>query len=139
VALRRKRKRVGAGETEEVPMTPMIDIVFQLLVYFIFTLKPEDVMAHLDVFRPSPEATREETQTPPKMIRIVVFPDGYTINDRTVTLQELERLLGKLAALDREQTILIACTSMSRHESLIKVLDLCAKVGLVNLSVISTN
>jgi len=120
-------------------MTPMIDIVFQLLVYFIFTLKPEDVMAHLDVFRPSPEATREETQTPPKMIRIVVFPDGYTINDRTVTLQELERLLGKLAALDREQTILIACTSMSRHESLIKVLDLCAKVGLVNLSVISTN
>ncbi|HIE10467.1 MAG TPA: hypothetical protein EYP62_02530, partial [Kiritimatiellae bacterium] len=94
---------------------------------------------HLDVFRPSPEAAREESRTPPEMIRIVVFPDGYTINDRTVSLEELGRLLIKLAALDREQTIMIACTSMSRHESLIEVLDLCARAGLVNLSVISTN
>ena len=139
MAFKRQRKRADTGLVGEIPMTPMIDIVFQLLVYFLVTLKPQDVIAHLDVFRPSPEATREETRTPPKMIRIVVFPDGYTINDRTVSLEELGRLLMKLAALDREQTIMIACTSMSRHENLIEVLDLCARAGLVNLSVISTN
>ena len=44
----------------ELPMTPMIDVVFQLLIYFIVTIQPVDVLANLDVFRPSPEAKQEQ-------------------------------------------------------------------------------
>lgn len=120
-------------------MTPMIDVVFQLLIYFLVTIKPIDVIAHLDVFRPSPEAKQEKPEQPPKMIRIAIFPDGFTINDRAVPLSELDRLLGKLAAIDTTQTILIMCTADSPHKGLIQVLDLCAKTGLVNLSVVSMN
>jgi biopolymer transport protein ExbD len=134
------RKRVKpAAENPEIPMTPMIDVVFQLLIYFIVTMKPVDVVAHLDVFRPSSEAAADETTTPPKLIKIVIFPDGYTINDRPVTVPELERLLDKLAALDKNQTILITCGSLSPHKSLVRVLDLCSKSGLKNLSVLSAN
>ena len=73
------------------------------------------------------------------MIRIAIFPDGFTINDRPVDLPELDRLLSKLASIDKNQTILIMCTALSPHENLIRVLDLCAKSRLVNLSVVSTN
>ena len=123
----------------DLPMTPMIDVVFQLLIYFLVTIHPVDVVANLDVFRPSPEAQKEKPDTPPKMIRITVFADAFLINDRPVDAAELDRLLSKLASIDKTQTILIMCTSLSPHERLITVLDLCAKSGLVNLSVVSTN
>lgn len=133
---RRIRKSVESGE---VQMTAMIDVVFQLLIYFVVTIKPVDVISHLDVYRPSPESKKEQLQTPPKMIRIQIYPDGFTINDRAVGVSEMDTLLARLASIDTKQTIMIMATALSRHEDLIKVLDLCAKSGLQNLSVISTN
>ncbi len=136
---RRKRRNAAGQGQDDVQMTAMIDVVFQLLVYFIVTLQPEDVITHLDVFRPSPEKQQEQTQTPPKMIRIQIYPDGITINDKYVTIPDLDRLLDKLAAIDTKQSIMIMCTAQSNHEDLVRVLDLCAKSDLTNLSVISTN
>lgn len=135
----RERKRDHSGESGELNMTAMIDVVFQLLIFFLVTQKPIDTMANLDVSRPSPESKQEQMQTPPKMIRIQIYPDGFTINDRPVGLSEMEGLLAKLAGIDKNQTIMIMCAALSRHEDLVRVLDLCAKTGLVNLSVISTN
>lgn len=134
MARERKRAQLPAAD---LPMTPMIDVVFQLLIYFLVTIQPRDVLAHLDVFRPSPDP-RQQQQEKPKMIRIVVFPDGYTINDRPVDMEELGHLLTRLAGIDPNQTILITCTAASHHERLIWVLDLCAKNKLTNLSVVST-
>lgn len=134
----RKRKR-NSGDSLDLNMTAMIDVVFQLLVYFIVTIQPVDVIAHLDVFRPSPEKKQEQLQTPPKMIRIQIYPDGFTMNDRPVGLREMETLLNRLASIDTKQTIMIMVTALSKHDALIQVLDLCAKNGLQNLSVISTN
>jgi biopolymer transport protein ExbD len=138
MAQKRSRRKVET-EASDIPMTPMIDVVFQLLIYFLVTIKPVDVVAHLDVFRPSPEKTQEKSETPPKMIRITVYPDGFTINDKVVDLKQLDRLVTKLASFDKDQTILIMVTSQSPHEKLVQVLDLCAKSGLNNLSVVSTN
>lgn len=134
--IRRVKRTADEGTVE---MTAMIDVVFQLLVYFIVTIQPVDVVAHLDVFRPSPEAKSEQLQTPPKMIRIQIYPDGFSINDRPVNLGELDGLLTKLSAIDTKQTIMIMATALSRHEGLVQVLDLCAKNNLSNLSVISMN
>lgn len=135
---KRKRQRKSL-ESGEVQMTAMIDVVFQLLVYFIVTIQPVDVIAHLDVFRPSPDKQTEQLQTPPKMIRIAILPDGFAMNDRLVGLSEMEGLLGRLAAIDTKQTIMIMVTGQSEHDSLVRVLDLCAKFGLKNLSVVSSN
>ena len=132
----RKRKKPDSPAVE-LPMTPMIDVVFQLLIYFLVTIQPKDVIAHLDVFRPSPEKRQEQTDKPPKMIRVRIYPDVFTINDKPVDKKEMDRLLSKLASIDTSQTILIECTTASPHEKLIQVLDLCAKSGLTNLSVIS--
>ena len=46
-------------------MTPMIDVVFQLLIYFIVTIKPIDVVTNLDVFRPAPDKSApKDTRLP---------------------------------------------------------------------------
>jgi biopolymer transport protein ExbD len=134
MARKRKKSEIHAGELN---LTAMIDVAFQLLSFFIITVHPVDVMTLLDVFRPSPEKKADRPSTPPRMIKIMIFQDGFSINDRPVELQDLDRLLTKLAGLDKTQTILIMCASQSPHGRLVDVLDLCAKSGLINLSVVS--
>jgi len=133
-----RKRRKPAELASELPLTPMIDVVFQLLIYFIVTIKPIDIFAHLEVSRPSPEDKRERVEIP-NLLRINIFKEGYTFNDRPVSTTELERLLSRAAALQKDQHLLIMASTSSEHSQLIAVLDLCAKYELTKLSVISTN
>lgn len=119
-------------------MTPMIDVVFQLLIYFLVTFSTPDVLAQLDISRPAPDAAAPAGSTPPRMIRVEIATDNlYRLNGRTVSRPELSGLLTRLAGICTEQTVLIVCEGPSRHEQLVSVLDLCAGLGLANLSVVS--
>ncbi len=136
----KKRKKTASGAAE-LEMTPMIDVVFQLLIYFVVTMKPMDIAAHLDVFSPGgrPPPEDEEFEEPPGMIRIVVSPDEYRINDRAVDVERMRTVLRVLAGHGTDQTIMIRTHPDSEHRRLVEVLDSCASVGLHNLSIITTN
>ena len=133
--MRRVRK---SQENPELSMTPMIDVVFQLLIFFIVTLKAEDILAHLDVSRPAPDSQQTKEQDI-ELVEILVGHQqtGFSMKGRIMTIKELERRLGELAAVDRKVPVLIKCTNQSRHGKLVEVLDACAKHKLTNLSVFS--
>lgn len=120
-------------------MTPMIDVVFQLLIYFIVTIKPIDVITNLDVFRPAPDPNAPKDEKPPQLVRLGVYQDGYSINDTPIGIDALEKALGRLAAIDAGQTIMITVSAVAEHGKLINALDLCAKNGLRSLSVVSAS
>jgi biopolymer transport protein ExbD len=132
----RKRKR-PEGAQAELEMTPMIDVVFQLLIYFIVTTKPVDVVTNLDVFRPAPDKNAPQDQKPPNLVRIGVYQDGYTVNDVPASLEALDGALAKVASIDAGQTLMITVSALSEHGQLVKALNLCAKNGLKSLSVVS--
>jgi len=134
MARKRRRSTFTAGELN---LTAMIDVAFQLLSFFLISAHPVDVLTNLDVFRPQAD-TKSPQESQAKVIRVTVFPDGFTINDRGVDSRQLTSLLGKLADLDKTQTVLIQCTNESPHGKLIELLDICSKLGLVNLSVVSS-
>lgn len=136
MAYKKKKNKGGAAELE---MTPMIDVVFQLLIYFIVTMKPMDIAAHLDVFSPSSPQQQDRTEILPNMIRIMIYSDGLVVNDRAVSLAQLRSILRSLADLSKEQTIMIHCAADSEHNQLVEVLDSCARVGLTNLSIVTMN
>jgi len=126
----------------EVSMTPMIDVVFQLLIYFLVTFTTPDVLAHLDISRPAPDSSQTEQRTPPKMIRVNIYAEGgrdegFSLNGRAVSRTELSSILIRLASFSTSQTVLITCSGSSTHEKLIDVLDICAESGLSKLSVVS--
>jgi biopolymer transport protein ExbD len=135
MARQRKKPEMAAAQLE---MTPMIDVVFQLLIYFIVTIKPIDVVSNLDVFRPAPDPKADQTPLKPPF-RIGIYQDGYTVNDNKATLESLDVALAKMAALDAGQTIMITVSAVSLHGNLIRALDLCAKNGLTSLSVVSAS
>ena len=136
MARQRKRPELAAGQLE---MTPMIDVVFQLLIYFIVTIKPIDVITNLDVFRPAPDKKADPDQKPPNLVRVGVYQDGYTVNDVQATPESLDQALAKVASIDSGQTIMITVSAFSEPGKLGKALELCAKNGLRSLSVVSAS
>ncbi len=126
-------KRRRSSQEAEFDLTPMIDVVFQLLIFFVVTFKPVDVLGHLNVFRPAPGPIDLMLKD---VIRITVRPAGeYLLDKRIVNLPALENNLQKAAVRSTTQTVLIQCAEASSHEHLVRVLDVCAKVGLTNISV----
>jgi biopolymer transport protein ExbD len=130
-------RRRTVYEESKLDMTPMIDCVFQLLIFFLVSMKFEDIIAHLDVYRPAPDPRAAPQEKVDDLVTIGIFVDGYTINDKPMGLESLDRMLGKLAGYSKTQTILIKCAPDSPHERLIQLLDLCSKNKLQNLSVLS--
>jgi biopolymer transport protein ExbD len=137
-ANKRKGKRVQT-KLDDIPMTPMIDVVFQLLIYFIFTFEPIDVFAHLQVYRPAADKSATSDSKPPNIVRITVFSNGYTVNEKRFSKEGVGDLLFQLADMDRNQTIMIICTAASPHKNLVELLDMCTEAKLSKFSIISTD
>lgn len=130
----KERKRIK-GEAAALEMTPMIDVVFQLMIFFIVTLKQEDILAHLDVSRPKgqPPDKREEIS----LLTVLVYKDGFILQGQRVSREELDRQLTRLASFDPDVSVIIKCTLDSPHAYLMQLLDICAKAKLTKLSVFS--
>ena len=74
------RHSTGSGQDKiELQMTPMIDIVFQLLVFFIMTFKIVAQEGDFNIKMPlaAPrEGLPDDTQLPPMKVRLRAAPDG---------------------------------------------------------------
>jgi biopolymer transport protein ExbD len=81
----------GAPEKIELNMTPMIDVVFQLLAFFMFTLRISAVEGNFDIKMPS--AARTMVDIPDAnvamKVRLIARPDGslgqILYNDRPLS------------------------------------------------------
>ncbi len=79
-----KVRNVGGNEEEkvEVPMTPMIDIVFQLLIFFIMTFKivsqEGDFNIKMPLAAPS-EGLPDEDKLPPMKVRLHAGGSGQLL------------------------------------------------------------
>jgi biopolymer transport protein ExbD len=125
------RRRNHWSDITRLEMTPMIDVVFQLLIFFVIAVKPEDLLSHLDITRgESPAAALP-------LIRVEVLADGLTVNGKRADIQFLDGVLSRLPAAARDRTVLVACESQSRHEGLVQVLDTCAKSGYARIAMTS--
>jgi len=129
-------RRRNKGESPKLDMTPMIDVVFQLLIFFVVTIKQEDILSKLSAARPAPDknAIKEEQ---PDLITIVASPMGFTFNGRLVSKAELDHQVARYSKVSKTAMILIKCTTDSQHALLVQALDICNKHGMVNLSIFS--
>ena len=111
-------------------LTPMIDVVFQLLIFFmvtaVFAITPG-----LDI--KLPEA--EEAQAPEKEnLFIVVDQDGnMKLNHKSVTFASLrEELQTKRELLDNTTMIIIQGDERSTHGQIVQIMDIARQVGCVD-------
>jgi len=120
----------------ELNLTAMIDVAFQLLAFFIMTIHQVDVFTNIDAYRPSPDVK----PGPPPSIRITVDASGYALNEQPMGFNKLEDVMTKVAShAGKDGSVLITCRSNSMHAQLVQALNLCAKLEMGNLLVVSSN
>ena len=92
--MKKSKKRLNINKMEDIPMTPMIDVVFQLLIYFVFTFEIVDIDTHIQVSRPAPSKAPPPPEKP-NLHKIVVAHDGwYYMNGARMDLEKVEIVLG---------------------------------------------
>ena len=124
-------------EDPKAEMTPMIDVVFQLMIFFIVTIKQEDIFSKLNANRPAPNSSLSDSVENDTQIKIDIGPGGMVFNGRGVSLKELDRNIKKLSATSKKATVLVRCTLDSPHMYLVQALDACAENDMHNISIFS--
>ena len=130
------RRRKLEDTNPQLEMTPMIDVVFQLLIFFIVTLKQEDILARLMASRPAPDPNAVPDKQP-DLINIDVHRGGYIFRGKPLTLDGLDRQIERYSEISKKANVIIRCTADSPHRFLVQALDICNKHGMVNLSIFS--
>ena len=138
----KKRKGRNKGEAAKLEMTPMIDVVFQLLIFFIVTLKQEDILSHLDVSRPAPDPNSKPEEQVEDLLTIEVGRNAWVLNGRPYAATAkgraaLDRSLTRIASFSRGASVIVKCTADSPHSLLVQLLNICAREELTNISVFS--
>lgn len=125
-------------ENPKADLTPMIDVVFQLMIFFVVTIKQEDIFSKLNANRPAPNSAASENQdVNDTQIKIDIGPGGLVFNGRGVSVKELDRNIKQISSTSKKATILVRCTMDSPHKFLVDALDTCNKYGMYNVSVFS--
>jgi biopolymer transport protein ExbD len=122
-----------AGEV--LNLTPMIDVVFLLLIFFLAatTFAREEVELDLRL----PQAKSGKAGSGEQQLVVNVFADGkLTVDGREVTLAALQQKLQAAVQRNAEQAVLVRGDQESRFGTGIAVLDACrlAKVKKVDFA-----
>jgi len=115
-------------------LTPIIDVVFILLIFFLVTsvFKKEELALMLDL----PSAEAKEIQIKEEQIFIELSIDKLAIKGVEVSFDSLEENLK--AIKNKENSVIVRIDKKVPYERVIKVLDLLQKYSLNNLALVTS-
>ncbi|PKM22046.1 MAG: biopolymer transporter ExbD [Gammaproteobacteria bacterium HGW-Gammaproteobacteria-14] len=125
-------------DTVEVNLTPLIDVVFLLLIFFmVSTTFTRETRLSVEL----PEASGVAAITDPKMIEVSVSANGdYMINGERLTRSDRDGLRAVLLPLSQQGTdvpFIIIADAKASHQSVVTVMDIAGRLGFANLSISS--
>lgn len=119
-----------------INITPLIDVVFLLLIFFMVTTtfnRETRLLVNL------PEANAESTESLPAPLEILVARDGsYSINGRALVNNRIETLMQGLeieSAGDQTLPVLLIADAEASHQSVITAMDGIGQSGFTRLNI----
>ena len=126
-------------ENPQLDMTPMIDVVFELIIFFVVTIQQEDIFTRLNANRPAPSTGSSSSESDTTVtIEIGRGPDAngtLVYNKRVVRRAELDQNLREVARTSKKTPIVIKCARESPHKALVDALDICYRNQLYSVSI----
>ena len=131
------RKHIAALKQEqddnEINLTPMLDVVFIMLIFFIVTATFIRETG-LDVNRPdTPEAQVVEEEG--AILVIIDEVDDIWIDNRIVDPRAVRANIERLHAEDPERPLVVQTAATSSAETLVTVMDASRQANVFNISI----
>jgi len=125
----------GGEDEPEVNLTPLIDVVFLLLIFFMVSTTFEH-QSRIQIELPEATASPEEIEE--ESIEIVIDAQGrYFIGEEQVVNTELKTLKSALSKVvgDRGSVpVTIRADASTPHQAVITALDATSQLGLTQIS-----
>ena len=119
-------------DSPELNLTPLIDVVFLLLIFFMVSTT-FDKESRIKVELPE-AATQDEKSDEDQVLDIVVDARGrYFVNQKEVVNSDigtLKRAIEKMAGERTDLPVIITADAKATHQSVIKVMDAASQLGL---------
>jgi len=126
-----RKRRTRNLQESEVNLTPMLDVVFIMLIFFIVTASFVKE-AGIDVTRP-PAATAERKERGNILVAIT-NNDQIWIDRRQVDPRSLRANIERLHAENPQGAVVIQADKDSKNGLLVKVMDAARLAGVPNVS-----
>ena len=119
----------------EVNLTPLIDVVFLLLIFFMVSTTFEH-QSRIQI--ELPEATAEETRPEDESLEIIIDAQGrFFIGEEQVVNTEVNTLKGAISKTVGEREgipVIIRADAKTPHQAVITALDATSQLGLTRIS-----
>ena len=126
----------GDQDEPEVNLTPLIDVVFLLLIFFMVSTT-FDRHANLKVELPEASAKKQQQVEEPVVLSIDA-KGNYFINDRQLvntTLETLKTALQKTVADKKDVSLVLRADAKTPHQAVVRAMDAASQLGLTRLSI----
>lgn len=127
---RQRREEVG------INLTPLIDVVFLLLIFFmVSTTFTRETQLSIDL----PEAEGQVKESTREQIEILIDETGrYRVNGQGLVdarMRTLQAAIYKISAGDTTMPMIITADAQAAHEDVVRAMDAAGRMGFVHLSI----
>lgn len=127
-----RKQRFRDDEDAAIDMTPMLDIVFIMLIFFIVTTSFVKE-AGIDVLKPKASNASEK---PSANIFIAIRANGEVHMDkRQVDIERVAANIERMVAEQPTDTVIIQADKEAKHGVVVKVMDAIKSAGIEKISI----
>ena len=123
---------------EALNLTPLIDVVFLLLIFFLVATQFSQDDEQLPIQLPSAKNALPMTVKPEELVISIGQDGSYMLAGKRLDLQELERILAK-AVLDNpiHQTVILRGDKRVEFQSVVSLIDLCNRLKIPSYRIVA--
>ena len=131
-----RRQRVVTGEAPSINMTPLVDIVFLLLIFFmVSTTFTKESRLQLNL----PQANADAVLVDELQLEIIVpVSEHYIVNNLALVNDQADTLkmaMEKILKDNSQLPVIITADAAATHERVVRVLDVAGQLGLHNIRI----
>ena len=130
--MRSNRLQLEEDDDVEVNLTPMLDVVFIMLIFFIVTASFVKE-AGIDVNRPN--AATSERKEKGNILVAISADNQIWIDRRQVDPRALRANIERMHAENPRGSVLMVADEESKHKLLVQVMDAARSAGVTDVSI----
>jgi len=119
-------------------LTSLIDILFINLAFFMALFLHFNFESELSISVPQAKSSMESRIAPEAIVINILRSGLVVVNQQRMSLEQLAMLLKKTAELYPQQAVVLRADQKAYHEYVVRVLDVCAKAKIWNISFATT-